>query len=122
MIAIRPELKRLHSPDVFDLDNPTLDQSGPFCILVQAMFGPEGDEGEESFDVLVCNPKWVEQRSSAGAFNGRHLLIVSKFDASEIRDFLTESASHCSGLTWDEVTSKLGRIGKWEFEDYEDAD
>lgn len=118
MSAMRPELKQLHSPDVFELDNPTLDQSGPFCVLVQAMFGPEGEEGEESFDVLVCNPKWVEQQSRIGTFNSRHHLIVSKFDASEIRAFLIEAASHCSGQTWDEVASKLGRIGKWEFEDY----
>ena len=74
MNNIQPELKRLHSPDLLNLDNPKLDRERPFCILVQAMFGPIGSPGEEAFDVLVCNPKWIEQRSREGMFTGRHHL------------------------------------------------
>ena len=118
MSIVFPKLKRLHSPDVLDLDNPTMDQSGPFCVLVQAMFGPEGGEGEESFDILVCNPAWVAQRAAKGVFSGRHHLVVLNLNAVAIRTFLIESAKACSAATWDEVAQKLARIGKWEFEDY----
>lgn len=118
MSKVKPELKRLHSPDVPDLENPMIEQSEPFCVLIQAMFGPKGMEGEESFDVLVCNPKWVEMKSTEGVFNSRHHLIMSRFDVNEIRSFLIDSATRCEGSTWSEVAEKLGRIGKWEFEDY----
>lgn len=118
MSTIRPELKRLHSPDIFDLKNPAIDQAAPFCVLVQAMFGPEGVNGEESFDVLVCNPRWVDRRASEGAFSGQHHLIISEFNAANIELFLIEKAKECEAATWDEVARKLGRIGKWEFEDY----
>jgi hypothetical protein len=118
MTIIRPELKRIHSPDVFDLDNPRFRESEPYCVLIQAMFAPEGVDGEESFDLLVCNALWVDQQSKRHAFSGRHHLMVARFDINEIRSFLTQTAWDCEGATWEEAAAKLGRYGKWEFEDY----
>lgn len=119
MNTVRAELKRLHSPDVFDIDEASIDHEKPFSVLVQAMFGPRGSEGEESFDVVVCNPEWVEQIVRVeGLLSGRHHLIMSRFDATRIREFLTAAANESSGSTWREVAEKLSRIGKWEFEDY----
>ena len=118
MSIIRPELKRLHSPDIFNLNCPAIDDSVPFCVLIQAMFGLEGADEQESFDLLVCNPKWVEAKAAEGAFSGRHHLIVARFDIDEIRSFLRDISKTCEGSNWDEVAEKLGRFGKWEFEDY----
>ncbi|MBY6240454.1 Imm8 family immunity protein [Methylosinus sp. Sm6] len=118
MTTIRPELKRIHSPDIFDLETPGLPEDQPFCVLVQTMFGPEGVDGEESFDMLVCNPLWVADQSKRGAFSGRHHLIVGSFDIRAIRSFWEDVAKECSGATWEEVAEQLGRYGKWEFEDY----
>jgi hypothetical protein len=120
MSMIHPVLKNIHSPDIGDLNNPHVDETGPFCILLQAMFGIESSEGEESFDILVCNPKWIDQHSKVGPFDGRHHLIVSKFDIKEIQAYLINIARHCSAQTWEEAAQKLGRTGKWEFEDYLD--
>lgn len=120
MKTIYPELKRIHSPDVLDLDNPSLRENEPYCVLIQAMFGPEGADGEESFDLLVCNNLWVEQQSRLGAFSSGHHLIVARFDIDEIRAFLEQAASKSSGASWEEVARKLGRYGKWEFEGYDE--
>jgi len=118
MTTVRPELKRMHSPDIFDLDHAKISESEPFCVLIQAMFGSVGADGEESFDVLVCNPLWVEEEARRGAFSGRHHLIVARFDINEIRAFLQNAAVESAGEPWDEVARKLARVGKWEFEDY----
>lgn len=118
--TICPELKRIHSPDVFDLDNPSLRENEPYCVLIQAMFGPEGVDGEESFDLLVCNNLWVERQSRLGAFSSGHRLIVARFDIDEIRAFLEKAASKSSGASWEEAARKLGRYGKWEFEGYDE--
>jgi hypothetical protein len=83
------------------------------------MFGPDGGEGEESFDVLVCTPTWLAREvERMGLVDGRHHLIVHEFNLERIRSFLVAYASTCAGETWQEVAAKLSRLGKWEFEDY----
>jgi Immunity protein 8 len=118
MTIVRPKLRRIHSPDIFDLNNPSISEDEPYCVLIQAMFGPEGIEGEESFDMLVCNPLWVDLQSKKGMFSGRHHLILRRFDVAQIRTFLNCIANNSSGESWSDVAEKLARYGKWEFEDY----
>jgi hypothetical protein len=112
-------LKRLHSPDVFDLESFYPADYECFGFLLQAMFGTEGDEGEDSFDMIVCTPKWLEQKLAERViFSGRHHLIVKEYSFITIRSFLEKYARRCSGETWQEVAQKLSRVGRWEFEDY----
>ena len=58
---MRAQLKRLHSPDVWDLKSFKPD--GPFSILVEAMAGPVDAPGEESFDIIVCTYDWLPTTS-----------------------------------------------------------
>ena len=118
MSTVRPILKRLHSPDVLDLDTYSPQQVDDFGFLLQAMFGPVGEDGEESFDIVVCTPKWLEGTMNKAVFSGRHHLFVRSFDIESIRAFLIDYARECAGSSWNEVAEKLARIGKWEFEDY----
>lgn len=118
MTIIKPKLKGIHSPDIVDLRNHSIAENEPYCALIQAMFGPEGSDGEESFDLLVCNALWVAEESKQRVLSGRHHLIVSRFDIDEIRLFLEEIGKASAGRTWQDVAEKLGRYGKWEFEDY----
>lgn len=118
MNTVQPELKRLHSPDVYDLRKPSIDESKPYCVLIQAMFGPENVEGEESFDLIVCNRLWVEQQRMQGEIPDPHQFVVERFDIREIEEYLRRAAQDSSGADWKEVATKLGRFGKWEFDDY----
>ena len=91
------------------------------AILREAATG-KGREGEESFDVFVCTPQWLKQnRSQTDLTVGRHYLIVFEYDYERLRSFLDGYCSQCSGETWQEVAQLLGRLGKWEFEDYKPA-
>jgi hypothetical protein len=119
---MRAELKRLHSPDIEDLISYAPSQGGTFGFLLQVMAGPQGREGEESFDVFVCTPEWLKQnRSRADLIVGWHYLIVFEYNYERLRGFIDRYCSQCSGETWQEVAQRLGRLGKWEFEDYKPA-
>lgn len=118
MISIQPELKRLHSPDIHDLRDPSIDEQKPYCILIQAMFGPSGVEAEESFQFLVCNRLWLEQGHHTDASEPAHCMVLESFDVARIEEHLRRAALDSCGSTWEEVATRLGRYGEWEFKDY----
>jgi hypothetical protein len=84
------------------------------------MVGPASGEGEESFDVEICTPRWLEQTYGPdGIVIGGHHLIVFKYDFGAIQRFIHEFVGNSSGETWQDVAAKVGRLGRWEFEDYQ---
>ena len=83
------------------------------------MVGPEGGEGEESFDIDVCTPKWLEEACQGEGFVvGRHYLIVARYEVTQLKSVITGLVEKCEGDSWPEVAEKVSRIGHWEFEDY----
>lgn len=112
------EIRRLHSPDIPDLATyQPVDEE--FGFLLQVIAGPAGQDGEESFDLTVCTPGWLSDKiRPSGMLVGRHLLIVCRYDYLALRHFLVDYCQHCRGDSWGEVAEQLGRLGKWEFEDY----
>lgn len=115
MGEIKAELKWIHSPDIQNIDHLHPDDPENFSFLLQVMFGPKGRIGEESFDVVVCSVEWVRKNTP---LIGSHHIIVSEFDLELIKRTICEFAQQCSGATWSEVARKLSRLGKWEFENY----
>lgn len=102
--------------------------SKPMCQRKQTMsvswcmVGPAEGSSEESFDVIVCTPRWLERCvRQEGPLLGCHHLIMEKYDVARMRIFLTNEIESIKAPTWHELASKIGRIGKWEFEDYHDA-
>ena len=117
-VDMQAELKRLHSPDVPDLRNYRPESADCFGLLLQALIGPSGHEGEESFDMVVCTPEWLKQKYPNEIISGAHYLIVPHFDYEELERFISSFARRSCGGTWQEIAHKLSRLGKWEFEDY----
>jgi len=118
---VKPVLRYLQSPDIFDLpESYTPPDPACFCFLLQAVFGPSDGPGEESFDMVVCTPSWLTNAlpTKGGILSGRHYLFVEKYDIGRIREFIDKYAQECSGETWQVVAERLGRLGRWEFEDY----
>ncbi|HSS85769.1 MAG TPA: immunity 8 family protein [Reyranella sp.] len=116
---MRPELKRIHSPDIADLESFRPKEAENFGFLLQAMFGPDNGDGEEAFDLIVCTPKWFEQKVSRSAvISGRHHSFVKEYSIERVRAFLIRYGRTCEAENWHEVARKLSRIAKWEFEDY----
>ena len=112
-------MKRLHSPDLFDLESSSPEDPEEFGILIQAMVGPVGAEGEESFDFTVCAPKWLSKNINGSKhLFGRHYLIVNRYDYGVINDAISSLCRSVSGSSWQEVAQKLSQHGGWEFENY----
>lgn len=115
-----PEIRRLHSPDLLDMQSSVPEDPERFCILVQAMIGPKGAPGEESFDFSVCTPKWLDHYLADKTFVfGRHYLLVKYYDYVLIWNAIEIACRPIQGDSWSDVAERLSRYGRWEFEDYE---
>lgn len=115
---MRAKLKRLHSPDV-DLKTFWPNEADNFGFLLQAMIGPENQDGEESFDIQVCTPEWLKSKYLADdVLFGYHFLIVFEYDLEKIRQKIARYCERCVGDNWQEIADRLKYIGQWEFENY----
>jgi Immunity protein 8 len=115
---MRAEVKRFHSPDVFDLASYRPPDPANFGFLLQVMVGPTGAEGEESVDLVVCTQAWLEGHPQDQASSEKGLLVIDQYDFVTISAKLREQVSHCEGHDWNEVGACLSKIGYWEFENY----
>ncbi len=117
---MKPEIKRLHSPDVYNLATYVPLDRQDFGFLLQVMVGPADQDGEESFDVMVCTGPWLSKHlGPQGLLIGLHHLVVNEYDYLRLEGFLRQYVSRCTGTTWKEIAEKIGRLGRWEFDDYE---
>ncbi|HET6367994.1 MAG TPA: immunity 8 family protein [Pseudomonadales bacterium] len=119
---MRAELKGLHSPDIDNLETYMPDNAECFGFFLQALFGPEGADGEESFGIEVCTPSWLAVNHSQDEIViGRHRLIIFEYSYPRLLNFLRRFGHRCVGREWGDVAAQLSTIGKWEFEGYREA-
>ncbi|MER7213267.1 Imm8 family immunity protein [Streptosporangium sp. NPDC000239] len=119
---MKAEVKFFHSPD-FDWESQTPENPERFEILLQLFVGPVGEDSSESFDVLVCTPSFLSgELGDSGIIDGYHRIIVSRFDRELIESYIHKIVRSVEEATWDELAAKVGRLGHWEFEDYDHRD
>jgi Immunity protein 8 len=80
---------------------------------VRVLAGPEGSDGEESFDVLVCTPTWLGRE-----VDGRHLLVVETWEPARVRHLVTQLFEKETADDWPRLATRLSRHGSWEFDGY----
>lgn len=116
---MRAEIKNLFSLNIDDLDHFVPAEPDMFRVAVRLVAGPQGSEGEESFDFEVCSPLALAREiGDDGVLLLRHRLVMTSFDFGRVRQFVERYVRGCEGENWDEVANKLARLGWWEFEDY----
>ena len=115
---MRAEIKNVHSPDIFNLEEHIA--TGAFAIHIQIIMGPRGQEGEESFDVQVCSPAFLEMSLGDEIINGRHMIIMNSFSYKKFYEFIQKTFLSFEGANWGELALKISRYGYWEFEDYKE--
>ena len=86
---------------------------------VRAIVGPDDEPGEESFDLLVCTPAWLqEQIEGVGPVVGLYHLVVARWDAEDVDRIVRDLIESTRAETWPEIGERIGRIAKWEFQGY----
>jgi len=91
-----------------------------FSFLITALVGPRGESTQESFDIVVCTPKWLLSKyDETEIILGKNKLIVLKFDMERILARIKKLFENCEGKDWNEIAVRLSRIGHWEFENYQ---
>jgi hypothetical protein len=117
---IYAELKSIISPDIIDLKSYFPEDPESFSFMLQLLIGPKNQDGAESFQVEVCTPQWLSQHfAEEEIIIGRHYLIVFEYNYERLINRINKYLQLCSGETWKDVAEKVGRLGLWEFEDYE---
>ncbi len=112
-------LKSYSSPDISNLELYHPQVPDVFGFLLQLFVGPEDTEWDESFNVVVVSPRWLEQNHARHEIIiGRHRLITFEYDFERLINFIRNYLKDCNGSNWDEVAAKVARLGHWEFEDY----
>lgn len=115
-------LRSLHSPDA-DLTSYAPEDPSRFSVLVQAIIGPEGQVGGESFDFVFCTPLWLAVQLERQPYViGRHYVLVSGYSLELIETVVRELCARATAPDWESVATYLARYGRWEFEDYTEAE
>lgn len=116
---MKAALRSLSSADI-DVETYVPDDPATDGVWIRLIVGPADGPGDESFDVLVCTPNWLRNVvAEEGPQIGRHRLIVDPFDLTVARDFLRRQVESVEAPDWPTLAEKLGRLGYWEFEDYQ---
>src|SRR5438876_7372628 len=114
---MQAELKHLHSPDITNLELYCPVEDDNFSFLLQANIGWKGSNAADTFDILVCTPKWLAEHYGPDGFVlGQHKLIVFEYNYRRLVRFIEHFCSRCHGETWAEIARQLTSLGKWEFE------
>lgn len=118
---MRAKVRYFHSPDV-DLDEFSPVAGEPFLVLIEVIAGSAEGTGEESFGVEVCNIEWLQQRlRDQPEVELTQTLLVARWDYEEISGYLKRRIEDIEGRDWEQLGLRIGKIGKWEFEDYDPA-
>ncbi|MEU8397969.1 Imm8 family immunity protein [Nonomuraea sp. NPDC048892] len=98
---------------------PGIDDPAHACELLEMYVGPQGELGEECFQLTVCTPSALaEQLGQLPFLIGRHWFFVAELRPDKVTEWLSDRIAVLEAPTWGELAEKIGRIGQWEFEDY----
>ena len=119
---MKAQLRRLHSPDVQDLRNHVPEDPACFGIFIQAMLGPEGGVGEESFGFTACTPAWLKKELDNEQVRwGRATLLVTHYDYTLLRQAVEAICDRARADDWTELGESLALFMDWEFQGYRET-
>jgi len=83
-----------------------------FSFLLQIMVGVRGEDGEESFDAIVCTPKWIfSNLKKKDLLFGYHHLIVQEYDYALMVAKIKKFIGNLGSRDWKDVAEKMSYSG-----------
>ena len=94
----------------------------PAMLALTAGIGEKGSEAADNFQVIVCNPAWIAQRTKEEfGIWPRGMLIVQRIDPDHVHIVLQRLVDQFQGSnSWSQFTERMNRYLLWEYEDYND--
>ncbi|MEM6454257.1 MAG: Imm8 family immunity protein [Acidobacteriota bacterium] len=117
---IKPHVQYYHLHNTKAEQGSTSDDPYNCSILVSAAIGATSSSGTNLFYFQFVTPQFLLNTLEEDAFQlGRGLIIVPILYENAVEKALERVMTICKGKSWDEVTQKLARYGRWEYEDAE---
>jgi hypothetical protein len=114
---VHPEIRTIHSPD---LEPPNLPEDPYDCeVVFQALIGPRGGAGHESFNFTVITP--VRLAKKPDGVWGRGMLIMPAFEWAAVAQAVAKLLAHAVRPTWKDVAESLNRELLWELDSDRDV-
>ncbi len=90
-----------------------------FSIDIEINISYEGLEGVGIYYLTVCNPEYLQRYCDSQGISiwGRHTLILLEYDYMQIKNKILKYVDSCEGGSVDEITQKLSRMFKWEYDE-----
>lgn len=105
----------------FDFAKYSPDDHENFSCFLELLIGPEKGLGEESFQLMIYTPRWLQEHiPEDGVFICRRSLVVAEFNRPQIISWLNRHVERCSSETWEGVVKRLSYIADWEFDSYQE--
>jgi hypothetical protein len=106
-----PEMRAIGSPS---LTPPALPPDPTDCAVeFEAVIGPAGGEGEETFRFTVVTPRYLAHFT--GAAWGRGKMIVDEFEWNTVVEAIATLLARCARPTWPEIVAELDKELLWDF-------
>ena len=118
---MKPVLKSiflLDADSIFQDFEPEIPHN--FHVSASLTIGDAEKVGGDDYSLGICTPIWLDHHiQNMGPLIGRHLLIVNRFDANEVRATVEKIISESARESRAETNSVLTRFFAWEYEDYQ---
>jgi hypothetical protein len=86
---------------------------------VRVIAGPDNGPGEESFDLFVCTPRWLQKKvQDDGPVIGIHHVIAGRWVADQVEAFVRSMIESEIAEDWAHLGDRIGRLAHWEFDSY----
>lgn len=116
---MRAEIKSYDSSDIEDFFTYQPEDPLVFAFSLNFTIGPVGQTGADNFEVIVVTPDFLRsQYSGSNCYFLRHYLLVKEYNFSTILALMTTYVNSLDAASWEELVVKIGRVARWEFEDY----
>ncbi|MGW2154545.1 Imm8 family immunity protein [Nonomuraea sp. NPDC001699] len=89
------------------------------CELLEMYVGPQEEPGEERFQLTVSAHRLLPLNCDSTPFHRPPLALRTRAASPEVAKWLSDRIAVQEVPTSTELAEKIGRVGEWEFEDYD---